>query len=101
MKKLSLNLDTLSIESFDTAPDPTDQRGTVHGHGPTWHYNGCTYNQPCNPASSPDYTEDYTCDDYSCWNSCQQSCNGTCYDTCNCPSQVNTCWETCQPTVPC
>ena len=101
MKKLSLNLETLSVESFETAPDALDQRGTVHGHGPTWPYNGCTAAQPCNPASSPDYTEDYTCDDYSCWNSCQQSCNGTCYDSCNCPSQVNTCWETCQPTVPC
>lgn len=101
MKKLSLDLDTLSVETFETAPDDLDARGTVHGHGPTWPYNGCTGNQPCNPASSPDYTEDYTCDDYSCWNTCQQSCGGTCYATCTCPSQVNTCWETCQVTVPC
>lgn len=100
MKKLSLNLDALSVETFETA-DVDLGRGTVHGHGPTWHYNGCTAAQPCNPTSSPDYTEDYTCDDYSCWNSCQQSCNGTCYDSCNCDTMWNTCAETCQVTVPC
>lgn len=100
MRKLSLDLDTLSVESFETAPE-LEARGTVHGHGPTWPYNGCSVARPCNPASSPDYSEDRTCDDYTCWQTCAQSCGGTCYATCTCPSEVNTCWETCQPTVPC
>ncbi|HEX6040202.1 hypothetical protein [Longimicrobium sp.] len=100
MKKLSLDLDTLSVETFETAAGATE-RGTVHGHGPTWPYNGCTANEPCLPVSHPDHTVDYTCDDYSCWNTCQQSCGGSCYASCTCPTMVNTCAETCQPTVPC
>lgn len=100
MKKLSLDLDDLSVESFDTSVSDADLRGTVQGHA-TWQYNGCTAAQPCNPSSSPDYTEDHTCDDVSCAYSCGISCGGTCYDSCHCPSQVNTCWETCQRTVPC
>ena len=59
MKKLSLNLDALSVETFSTAPDEPDLRGTVHGHV-TWQYNGCTAALPCNPSSSPDYTEERT-----------------------------------------
>ena len=101
MKKLSLDLNALAVESLDTVADAPEQRGTVHGHGPTWPYNGCTAAQPCNPASSPDYTEDRTCDDATCFVTCGVSCGGTCYNTCGCPSQVNTCWETCQVTVPC
>lgn len=33
MKKLSLDLDQLSVESFDTAPDAERMRGTVEGNG--------------------------------------------------------------------
>jgi hypothetical protein len=99
MKKLSLDLDALEVETFETAQDEP-RRGTVHGHA-SWHYQGCTPYEPCNPVSSNTYTEDYTCDDHSCWQSCQQSCGGTCNATCTCPSQVNTCWETCFVTDPC
>lgn len=100
MKKLSLDLDTLSVETFETAPQEP-ARGTVQGHA-SWHYEGCTANEPCKPVSGPTYTEDYTCDDYSCWNTCQQSCGGgTCHDSCNCPTMQATCAETCAPTVPC
>lgn len=99
MKKLNLHLDALSVESFATAGDEP-ARGTVHGHA-TWHYEGCTAYEPCNPLSGPTYTEDHTCDDYTCWNTCAQSCNGTCYDSCNCDTMWATCAETCQQTVPC
>lgn len=99
MKKLSLNLDALSVETFDTSPDEMVQRGTVQGHA-TWHYNGCTAAQPCNPSSSPNYTLDETCQE-TCVYSCGVSCGGSCDYSCNCVTQRNTCWETCQATVPC
>jgi hypothetical protein len=99
MKKLSLALDTLAVETFETTAAELDLRGTVHGHA-TWQYNGCTAARPCNPSSSPDYTMDNTCQD-TCMYSCPVSCGGSCDYSCNCPTQRNTCWETCQPTVPC
>lgn len=99
MKKLSLNLDALSVETFETASEEA-LRGTVHGHA-SWHYQGCTPYEPCNPVSSGTYTEDYTCDDYSCWNSCAPTCANTCNNTCTCETQWATCAETCQQTVPC
>ena len=45
MKKISLNLDDLAVESFRTLPRLPRQRGTVMGHTgdcsyPTW-YNAC------------------------------------------------------------
>ena len=42
MKKLSLQLEELAVESFETgdAPDP---RGTVHGHGDS---SNCSYDSP-------------------------------------------------------
>lgn len=99
MKKLSLNLDALTVETFETAPDEP-LRGTVHGHA-SWHYEGCTPYEPCKPVSGSTWTEDYTCDDASCWASCQATCGNTCGDSCNCPTVPATCAETCQQTVPC
>ena len=32
MKKISLDLDALTVDSFSTAPESGVQRGTVHGH---------------------------------------------------------------------
>jgi hypothetical protein len=34
MKKIRLELDTLSVESFRTTGSDTERRGTVHGHLP-------------------------------------------------------------------
>jgi hypothetical protein len=100
MRKLSLDLDALSVESFDPAPPARSSRGTVHGHA-TWHHQGCTMYVPCNPISTPTYTEDYTCDDPTCYQSCDVSCGGTCNVTCTCETAYVTCAETCQQTVPC
>ena len=35
MKKLRLDLEKLAVESFATAAEDGDARGTVHGHLPT------------------------------------------------------------------
>jgi hypothetical protein len=35
MKKLTLSLEHLTVESFDTAPTGVDARGTVQAHGDT------------------------------------------------------------------
>ena len=45
MRKLSLNVESLSIQSFETSEAVKDARGTVHGHDPTRagrHCNGDT-----------------------------------------------------------
>jgi hypothetical protein len=100
MKKLNLDLAELSVESFETLA-PEEPRGTVHAHA-SWHYQGCTPYEPCNPVSGPDYTVDYSCDDPTCYNTCDYSCGGgSCYESCNCPTVPATCAETCQQTVPC
>jgi hypothetical protein len=41
MKKLTLNLDTIRVDSFDTASPSARGRGTVQGHGTTITV-GCT-----------------------------------------------------------
>jgi hypothetical protein len=47
MKKLSLDLDRLAVESFDTAAGVKTERGTVQGHLATdWHctnLSGCCF----------------------------------------------------------
>lgn len=45
MKQKKLNLQDLTVDSFETRRPVNGQRGTVHAHA----------------------TEAYTCDDYSCW----------------------------------
>lgn len=40
MRKMSLDLDTLAVETFDTAPLGEDARGTVHA-------NACTVGKSC------------------------------------------------------
>ena len=54
MKKLSLELDTLQVETFETAAADLPERGTVHGH---WSQVGtcdgrvatCQYGGTCGP----------------------------------------------------
>lgn len=36
MSKLKLEMDALAVESFATAADAADGRGTVHGRGAVW-----------------------------------------------------------------
>jgi hypothetical protein len=54
MNKLKLDLDGLSVETFDTAAEIHEERGTVHGH---WSRVGtcdarvgtCQYGATCGP----------------------------------------------------
>ncbi|HEU0013399.1 MAG TPA: hypothetical protein VFQ45_06930 [Longimicrobium sp.] len=81
MKKLTLDLDDLRIESFRTTEQEAEERGTVHAHDQCGCSCCCTgYTQPCQATcdtspSHPGYP--------SCGNTCDYSaCYGTCYDSC-------------------
>ncbi|HEY0016539.1 MAG TPA: hypothetical protein VGC13_09485 [Longimicrobium sp.] len=84
--KLTLNLDDLSVDSFDTTA--TDKpKGTVFGEQCTC-YTNCT----CPGCPTCAATCNYTCDDATCPNcpTCAASCNGTC----NCPTGNYSCYDT-------
>ena len=72
--KLKLNLDQLSVDSFDTTVTEKP-KGTVFGEQCTC-YTNCT----CPGCPTCDATCNYTCDDATCPN-CP-----TCYNTCDCPA---------------
>jgi hypothetical protein len=80
--KLKLNLDELTVDSFDTTKNEA-KTGTVFGEQCTC-YTNCT----C-PGC-------YTCD-ASCNGTCNASCNGTCDVSCNgdCNTQYDTCRFNC------
>jgi hypothetical protein len=84
--KLTLNLEDLSVDSFDTTATQK-AKGTVFGEQCTC-YTNCT----CPGCPTCDATCNYTCDDATCPNcpTCAASCNGTC----NCPTN-NTCGYSC------
>ena len=83
--KLSLNLDDLSVNTFDTTA-PAKGKGTVFGEQCTC-YTQCTCPGCPTCDATCAATCAYTCDDPSC----AASCNGTCYDVtcgytnCYCP----------------
>lgn len=85
MKKLMLNLEALSVESFETSRGLME-RGTVRGASES------TANQIICTCNSDNGTCDASCDggcgtDYTC-----QSCNGTCGgDTCGFCTRDLTC----------
>ncbi len=92
MKKLNLNLDELTVESFETGPDKQKTRGTVKGN----------YVSHCNPpVCDTDQTYDLSCrcdTDVSDCGTCNTDCGtcntdcGSCYTDCGtCPTEVNTC----------
>ena len=72
MAKLRLNLDQLTVDSFDTAA-AAREKGTVFGE------QQCTCPTACSCPGCP--TCDYTCDDLTCPATCFNSCNGSCYYT--------------------
>jgi hypothetical protein len=75
MKKLTLDLDELRVESFDTAPALQNQRGTVNAYGSDWNcppYTANTMGQSCFVESCA-----ATCD-------CGYTERGTCGYTCGC-----------------
>jgi hypothetical protein len=78
--KLTLNLDQLTVDSFDTSA-ATQEKGTVFGEQ-------CTCYTNCTCPGCP------TCDHTACGqNTCQASCNGTCagQDSCDCGTNWHTC----------
>lgn len=88
MRKLSLNLDSLAVQSFETTPEDAGARGTVlgRGHAVPVHRTD-TYPNGC---PSP------LCVDTPLA-SCDGSCVDTCYDSCNgsCASCVYSCGASC------
>jgi hypothetical protein len=96
MNKLKLDLEELSVESFDTTPAPRREGGTVFGQQCTC-YTQCT----CPGCPTCDASCNGTCGG-TCAGSCDASCNGTCGGTCA-ASCDGTCggserWETCGAT---
>jgi len=64
MRKISLDVDALEVESFDTSATRTEERGTVAGHGS--YYSNCATG--CESVSEVDCecvitskVEDFTC----------------------------------------
>ncbi|HEX6912121.1 MAG TPA: hypothetical protein VF142_17090 [Longimicrobium sp.] len=87
--KLSLNLDDLAVDSFDTTAHEKP-KGTVFGEQCTC-YTNCT----CPGCPTCDASCNGTCD-ASCNGTCDVSCNGTCAGTCG-----DTCYETCYGAYTC
>ncbi|HEX6041904.1 hypothetical protein [Longimicrobium sp.] len=95
MKKLTLKLDELRVDSFDTESVAPTTRGTVEGRDSlngTCGASCYTCQVSCNNMSC--FTCNGTCEmsvcyGGSCWGTCN-TCQGSCYGTC-----VATCGETC------
>ncbi len=81
MKKLSLSLDALRVESFDTTAAEPKPKGTVFAEQCTC-YTNCT----CPGCPTCYNTCEYTCDDNTCI-----TCVNTCANS-GC-TQYQPCWE--------
>lgn len=85
MKKLTLRLDALHVESFELSHAERSERGTIKAHDYTNDLN-CWTNADGGLSTSPSClrTCDYSCE--TCGFSCNGTCGeGTCYgDTCIC-----------------
>ena len=86
--KLTLNLDDLSVDSFDTS-STRKAKGTVFGEQCTCYTNCTCPGCPTCGATCPNTCAN-TCDDYTCAASCN-GCGGTGYTVCECPG---TCFDT-------
>jgi len=76
MKKLTLDLDTLRVESFEPSPVQRREGGTVHAHAVV----NDSQNVNCwkLPPNDPTFGATcFTCE-YSCYGTCDYSCEGTC-----------------------
>lgn len=85
MKKLSLDVDEIRVESFAPAEDEAGRRGTVRGRAQSEMETRGEY------TCSPCYTYDYSCIEYgpTCWDrtcdwgyDCPESFGVTCPDFC-------------------
>jgi hypothetical protein len=103
MKKIRLDLDSLSIESFDTT-GAADARGTVAGHATYQAY--CSYGLTCvdsceGTCDGSCVSECGTCGATGC-GSCGATYCGTCVDPSCCPTYCGTCYDwTCDPDCCC
>lgn len=79
MKKITLDLDDLKVESFETTAEASDAPGTVHGY------------------ITRDLTLCDQCTDSTCGSTCGGSCSPTCTNTCA-PTCAQTCSSTCDST---
>jgi hypothetical protein len=88
--KLTLKLDDLSVDSFDTSAG-RKTKGTVFGEQCTC-YTQCTCPGCPTCVNTCDATCANTCDDYTCANSCNGTCGGatcggaSCYESDCCPA---------------
>jgi hypothetical protein len=86
MRKLTLDLEDLAVESFQTADGDAAARGTVHGEADS--QTACpTIGSPC-----PVWTAKVSCDIPCTFDS---DCGGTCYNSC-----PETCMS-CEPEASC
>jgi hypothetical protein len=83
MKKLSLNLDALELETFHLTSAKTDEGGTVYGHV-SRQVDGCLATVLTCPAGSG-----------TDWSACNSTCEITCGDTCDNFSCLRTCVASC------
>lgn len=83
MKKITLDLDTLSVQSFETTAHRADGRGTVRAAGASEQDTECL-GPSCGPPCEPTFP-------YSCWGTC---IGETCDPGCG-PMSVDTCLLTC------
>lgn len=89
MRKLTLDLDLLDVQSFDPTPEAEAQRGTVHGHD--------SVERPCTMMCPSHYNEATTCQ-VTDLATCVISC-GSCGPSCavggySCVTCDMACWET-------
>lgn len=93
MRKMRLELENLTVDSFDTTPVRIE-RGTVVGHGAETFENSCMSCHTicdCPPSSATDVTGCGTCG-ASCW-----ECESNGRATCGCGTGVTACIYTCYP----
>ena len=92
MKKLSLDLDQLLVESFDTGT-PRRTNGTVRGHDIS---NTTCYQRLCDCPTGFTCATDFN--QFTCANSCGDTCGDSCVNICpsgrSCDNPP-TCFDTC------
>jgi hypothetical protein len=86
MRKLKLDLDQLTVDSFDTLSADGAGRGTIEAF---------QSQAPCIIEWNPTYAPTCAATCASCGGTCEQTCGGSCYATCNEPTCV-TCQTHCE-----
>jgi hypothetical protein len=90
MRKLRLDLDNITVDSFHVTPEDPDARGTVLAHS----HASCPQ---CYPSSMSEPTGCGTCAHVTvCYGTCDASCN-SCVNSCGCPRtyEITACEYTC------